>query len=395
MKSQFWGAVISTAAVLAALGGCRPASGPDAPGAGAVGAESAPRAAISVSTVRAEQRDVPVTLEATGTVTPLTSVEIRPQLSGIVERVHIREGQPVRQGQLLFTLDARSLTAELARVQAQMQKDQAALADAERQLVRSQELYAQNFVSQVAVDQNRTLVETQRAVVAADRAAVQAARVALSNTRIVAPLAGRAGLVPVAAGSVVSPTSSPMVTIAQLDPIAVAFSLPQRHLSEALASLQAGGGRVTAVLPEGRGLMQGHLHVVDNVVDAGTGTVKVKALFDNRKETLWPGAFVGVKLAVQTLKGAVVIPHAAIVQGARGRTVYVVDADGKAAVRPVELVHATGQDAVVTGVRPGERVIVEGRQNVRPGAPVVERSPSAPATPGSGKGGERIAAARP
>jgi RND family efflux transporter MFP subunit len=360
-----------------------------------VGAASAPRAPISVTTVRAEQRDVPVTLEATGTVTPLTSVEIRPQVNGIVERVHIREGQPVRRGQVLFTLDARALDAELARVQAQLQKDLAALADAERQLARSQELHAQNFVSQVAVDQNRTLVDTQRAVVAAGRAAVQAARVALSHTRIVAPITGRAGLVPVASGSVVSPTSPPLVTLAQLDPIAVAFSLPQRHVSEALASLQAGGGRVTAVLPEGRGAMQGRLHVVDNVVDAGTGTVKVKALFDNHQDTLWPGAFVGVRLAVQTLKGAVVIPQAAIIQGARGRTVYVVDADGKAAVRPVELVHAAGQDAVVTGVQPGERVIVEGRQNVRPGGPVVERSPSAPATPASGKGGERIAAVRP
>jgi RND family efflux transporter MFP subunit len=224
---------------------------------------------------------------------------------------------------------------------------------------------------------------------------VQAARVALSNARIVAPIAGRAGLVPVASGSVVSPTSSPLVTLAQLNPIAVAFSLPQRHLSDALASLQAGGGRVTATLPEGRGVMQGRLQVVDNVVDAGTGTVKVKALFDNARETLWPGAFVDVRLAVQTLKGAVVIPQAAIVQGARGRTVYVVDADRKAVARPVELVYAAGQDAVVTGVQPGERVIVEGRQNVRPGASVVERSPSAPATPASGKGGERMAAARP
>ena len=337
---------------------------------------------------------MPVTLEASGTVTPLTSVEIRPQLSGIVEHVHIREGQFVRQGQLLFTLDARALAAELARVQAQLQKDQASLADAERQLTRSQELYAQNFVSQVAVDQNRTLVDTQRAVVVADKAAVEAARVALSNTRIVASIAGRAGLVPVAPGSVVSPTSSAMVTLAQLDPIAVAFNLPQRNLSQALASLRAGGGSVTAVLPEGRGAMQGRLQVVDNVVDPGTGTVKVKALFDNPNEVLWPGAYVGVKLAVQTLKGAVVIPQAAIVQGARGRTVYVVDADGKAASRPVELVYAAGQDAVVTGVQAGERVIVEGRQNVRPGTAVTERSPSAQPTPASAsRGGERIAAA--
>lgn len=390
MNRNALGAVVGAAAIVAVLGGCR-LGGSEQAAASPAAVASSPGAAISVGTVRAEQRDVPVTLEATGTVTPLTSVEIRPQMSGIIERVHIREGQFVRQGQLLFTLDARALSAELARVQAQLKKDLAAQADAERQLTRSQELFAQNFVSQMAVDQNRTLVEAQRAVVAADRAAVEAARVALSNTRIAAPIAGRAGLVPVAAGSVVSSSSSPMVTLAQLDPIAVAFSLPQRDLSQALAALRSGGARVTAVLPEGRGVMQGRLHVVDNVVDAGSGTVKVKALFDNSDESLWPGAFVGVKLAVQTLKGAVVIPQAAIVQGARGRTVYVVGADGKAAARPVELLHAAGQDAVVAGVQPGERVILEGRQNVRPGAAVVERMPSA--APG-GKGGDPVAAAR-
>ncbi|HJV94490.1 MAG TPA: efflux RND transporter periplasmic adaptor subunit, partial [Albitalea sp.] len=214
----------------------------------------------------------------------------------------------------------------------------------------------------------------QLAVVESDRAAIKAAQVGLSYTRIVAPGSGRAGTVSVFPGTLVQPTSSALVTITQLDPIAVAFNLPQRNLTEALQSLRAGGGRVTAVLPEGRGKLVGKLAFVDNAVDANSGTVKVKAVFDNKDEGLWPGAFVGVRVAVQTLKNAIVVPQAAIVQGARGRVVFVVEPDNRAASRPVELVNASGTEAVVTGLRAGERVVLDGRQNLRPGTPVVERA---------------------
>jgi RND family efflux transporter MFP subunit len=148
--------------------------------------------------------------------------------------------------------------------------------------------------------------------------------------------------------------------------------------------MRAGAGSVTAVLPEGRGTLTGRLSFVDNAVDASSGTVKVKAHFDNKDEKLWPGAFVGVKLAVQTIKDAIVVPQASIVQGARGRVVFVVD-QGKVAMRPVEVVYAAGTDAVITGVRPGERVVVDGRQNVRPGSSVIDR----PADGASGAGGGR------
>ena len=164
------------------------------------------------------------------------------------------------------------------------------------------------------------------------------------------------------------------MTITQLDPIAVAFSLPQRNLGDALATLRAGGGKVTAVLPEGAGTVVGKLQFVDNAVDAGSGTVRVKAEFQNKDERLWPGAFVTIRLAVQTLKGASVIPQAAVIQGPRGKVVYVIDASAKAAARPVEIVYASGEDAAVTGVKPGERVVLDGRQNLRPGASVIERA---------------------
>jgi RND family efflux transporter MFP subunit len=308
MNKKAVGAIAAAVVVVLAVGAWRMGSNPQGDGAaGPAQAASGAGPATSVTTVRAQERDFEVTLEATGTVTALTNVEIKPQVSSIITQVHISEGQFVRQGEPLFTLDSREQQTEVARAQAQLQKDQAALADAQRQLARSKELFEQNFVSQVAVDTNQTLVDAQRAAVAADRAAVEAARVGLSHSRIVAPGSGRAGLVTVARGSFVSPSSPALVTITQLDPITVAFNLPQRNLPDALRTLRSAGSTVTAVLPEGRGTLQGRLHFVDNLVDAASGTVKVKALFDNKDESLWPGAFVGVKLAVQTLKGAIVV----------------------------------------------------------------------------------------
>ena len=348
-------------------------------------------APVSVTTVPVRQRDVDVVLEASGTVSALNSVDIRPQVATTITTVHIKEGQFVKAGQPLFTLDSRSDEVAVTKAQAQLAKDQAALADAQRQLARSRDLFAQNFVSKVAVDTNETLVESQRAVVAADRAAIEAARVGLSYGRINAPAAGRAGAINVFAGSLVQPSGAALVTITQLDPIAVSFSLPQRNLPEALAILRNGGGRVTAVLPEGAGSVVGRLVFVDSAVDAGSGAVRVKAQFANEGEKLWPGAFVTVRLAVRKLEGASVIPLAAVIRSPRGKIVYVVDASMKASARPVEVVYAEGEEAAVTGLRPGERIVVDGRQNLRDGAKVVERT----AENGGSRGRRGGAAAAP
>ncbi len=342
-------------------------------GASASVAASGAGAAVSIGSVRALAKDVDVTLDATGTISALNSVDIRPQVSSVITQVNIREGQFVKAGQLLFTLDARNDEVKLATAKAQLARDQASLADAQRQLSRARELLGQGFISQGAVDTNQTLVDTQQAVVSADRAAIQAARVGLSYNRIVAPAAGRAGAINVYAGSTVQPGGTALVTITQLDPIAVAFSLPQRHLNDVLQTMRAGGGKVVAVLPEARGEVVGKLQFVDNVVDANSGTVKVKAVFDNAGEKLWPGAFVGVRIAVSTLKGAIVVPQTAVIRGPRGTFVYTVDAANRAAARPVELLYASGLDAVVKGIEPGDKVVVEGRQNLRAGVPVVER----------------------
>ena len=354
------------------------AGGTNAAAPAASAASGAGGAPVSVSTVRADKRDVPVLLEATGTVTALNSVDVKPQVASVVRTVNIREGQFVKAGELLFTLDARTDEANLGKAQAQLQKDLAALADAQRQLARSKELFAQNFISQGAVDTNQALVDSQQAVVAADRAAIDAARVALSYSRIVAPQGGRIGLITIVPGSYVQPSGTSLVTITQLDPIAVGFSLPQRNLADALASLRDGGGQVQAVLPEGRGTITGRLQFVDNAVDAATGTLRVKAQFDNKEQKLWPGAFVGIKLAVQTLRGAVVVPQAAIVQSPRSKVLFVVEPGDKVGARPVDVVYSFGTEAVVTGLNGGERVIVDGRQNVRPGGIVVERAGAGP-----------------
>ncbi len=377
MNKQVIAAV--AAALLVAAGGyawIHARSAGDAPAVTAAGAPASAASAgppVSVTTVAVQTKDVDVMLEATGTVTALNSVDIRPQIASTITRVQIKEGQFVNARQPLFVLDARNDEVNVAKARAQLATDQAALADAERQLARSRDLFAQNFISQGAVDTNQTLVDSARAVVAADKATIESAQVGLSYTRIVAPAAGRAGAINVFPGSSVQPSGNALVTITQLDPISVAFSLPQRNLGDVLASLRAGGGKVTALLPEAAGPVTGKLQFVDNAVDAASGTVRVKAEFANKDERLWPGAFVTVTLAVQTLKAASVIPQASIIQSPRGKIVYVVDAAAKASARPIEIVYANGEEVAVTGVKPGERIVLDGRQNLRPGSAVIDR----------------------
>ena len=463
--------------LIAALTACGPQ--PEKVAAPTPSASAPGRAAsgppVGVVTIRAQQRDMPVLISATGTVAPLSSVEVRPQTTNLVAQVHVNEGQFVKARQLLFTLDSRVDEANVARAIAQLARDDAALADAQRQFKRSQELLAQYFISQGALDSNQTAVQSQTAAVAASRAALDTARLSLSYTRITAPSAGRLGAINVFPGSSVQANQTTLASITQLDPIAVAFSLPQQHLADALAALKDGGAVVTVTPPggaaapvgrearaagarregraeggteargEGRVLapqsggnsadnnadkrpdkaadksaapaqekankresnrtaepaspnsetLSGRLRFVDNAVDATSGTVKAKAQFDNKDNRLWPGAFVKVAMTARVISGAVVVPQAAIVQNARGTLVYVVQ-DGLAQARPVQVLYAEGEDAAVSGLKPGDRVVLDGRQNVRPGSSVVEnpREGGKGGGKGSGKGGEKGAGAQ-
>ncbi|MDD5335861.1 MAG: efflux RND transporter periplasmic adaptor subunit [Rhodoferax sp.] len=368
------------AASLFGCGGKADIAAPASPGSAPSPAAAAPAAPITVTTVRAQKRTLAVLLKATGTVTPLNSVDVKAQVSSVISKVHFHEGQFVKAGDLLFTLDARTDEANVAKARAQLAKDAAALADAQRQLVRAQQLLAQNFISQGALDTSKAQVDSQMAVLAADQAAIDAARVALSYARVTAPNAGRAGAVSVFPGSTVQANQTTLVTITQLDPIAVAFNLPQRNLPDALAALKDGGAPVTATLADGAGTFNGRLKFVDNAIDLNSGSVKVKAVFDNRDGKLWPGSFVDVSQTVSTLKDTVVVPQAAVIQSARGTIVYV-KVDGKAVLKPVQVLYAQGDDAAVSGVNEGDAIVLNGKQNLRPGSPVVERAAGAPGKP--------------
>ncbi len=365
------------AASLLGCGGKTEVAAPASPGSAPSPAAAAP---ITVTTIRAQKRTLAVLLKATGTVTPLNSVDVKAQVSSVVSKVHFHEGQFVKAGDLLFTLDARTDEANVAKARAQLAKDAAALADAQRQYARAQQLLAQNFISQGALDTSKAQVDSQMAVLAADQAAIDAARVALSYARVTAPNAGRAGAVSVFPGSTVQANLTTLVTITQLDPIAVAFNLPQRNLPDALAALKDGGAPVTATLADGAGAFSGRLKFVDNAIDLNSGSVKVKAVFDNRDGKLWPGSFVDVSQTVSTLKDTVVVPQAAVIQSARGTIVYV-KVDGKALLKPVRVLYAQGDDAAVSGVNEGDAIVLSGKQNLRPGSPVVERAAGAPGKP--------------
>ncbi|AQV96124.1 efflux transporter periplasmic adaptor subunit [Cupriavidus necator] len=347
-----------------------------------------PPAVVVVSTVAVQQGDVPLQVSANGNVTALSTVEVRPQVSSTVRTVHIKEGQTVKPGDLLFSLDTRMDEANLAKAQAQLLRDQADLADARRTLARSQELVQRNFISKSALDTAQAKVDGFAATVRADQAAIEASRVAVSYGAIRATISGRTGVISAFPGSLVLPNSTqPMVIIAQVQPIAVTFTLPERQLGALREALRAGPVQVTALPNDGsKAPVTGKISFVDNTVDPQYGTIRVKAQFDNDEQRLWPGTYANVSAVVQTLKGALSVPPQAVVTGPEGRFVYVVQPDSKVARVPVQVVTTTATAAVVEGVQAGARVVVEGTQNLRPGALVRE----APAAGASG-----AAAARP
>ncbi|HUJ01145.1 MAG TPA: efflux RND transporter periplasmic adaptor subunit [Usitatibacter sp.] len=340
---------------------------------------------VAVVTAIAESRDVPVHIDANGTVTAIQSVDLRSQVTSTVKQVHIREGQAVRAGELLFTLDSGTEAANLDKARAQVEKDRSDLATAQRNLERQRSLFEQKFVSQAALDTVQNSVDTLVGQLAIDRAAVEAARVALTYTEIRAPFAGRTGLISVRAGSLVQPTaaastisSPPMVTVTQVDPIDVAFTLPERELPGLQQALGAGALHAVASAPGDEGKYTGKVVFVDNTVDTSTGTIRLKAEFDNPKAKLWPGMFVNVEVSPRTIRNATVVPVQAVQTGPDRRFVYVVGADHKVAERPVTLAYVDQGFAVVDGLAPGARVVVEGTENVRPGSVVAEADRDGP-----------------
>src|SRR5258708_1231863 len=334
-------------------------------------------APVVVVTTKAEARDVPVRLKANGTVTALQSVDLRAQVTSTVRDVHFREGQTVAKGDLLFSLDARAEEANMRKAEAQIEKDKADLATAKRNLERQEELFHQKFISQAALDTVQNQVDTLTGHLAVDTAAMESARVSRAYMEIRAPFAGRTGTIGVRAGSLVQPGSgitpgSVLVTVTQIDPISVAFTLPEKELSGIQAALRAGDIPVNASSQDGGETYRGKLTFVDNAVDTTTGTIRVKAEFANPGTRLWPGAYVNVDLAPRTLSAATVLPTQAVQTRPCSKFVYTVGEDKTVASKTVTLGYVEEGFAVVRGIEPGTRVVVEGAQNVRPGTTVAE-----------------------
>lgn len=324
---------------------------------------------IVVNVVAPLRQDVPVVLQVNGTVTPVSTVDLHPQITSTVSRVHIQEGQFVKSGELMFSLDDRSERASVDKTEAQLARSRAALADVERQYRRGEELFAQKFIAPSALETLRSQLEAARAVLAADQAALRSTRVDASYSAIRAPMSGRVGAINVFPGSLVQLATS-LTTITQLDPINVAFTLPESSLSDLLAAQKAGAVPVGATLGGADKELSGALSFIDNAVDPVAGAIRVKARFDNRSTQLWPGQYVSTRVTVRILKGALVVPQAAIVDNARGTFVYVVGPDQSALQVPVARLHSFGPNAAVSGLSGDEKVITDGKQNLRPGAKV-------------------------
>lgn len=325
----------------------------------------------TVRTAKAEQKALPIVVRANGYVTALNSVEVRPQVQKIVRAIHVKEGQDVHAGQLLFTLDDRGDVSNVEQARAQVARSQADLADAEAALRRNQELQRQGFVAQAVVDSARTKVESLRSAMQAEAANVRSSGVALGYNRIVASIDGRLGIINVHPGSLAQPSGTPLVTIAQLDPIAVSFSVSEADRAHIAASYPKGDAPVTAQLPGGTEV-EGKLSFIDNTVDPQTGSIRMKAQFANSRHALWPGAFVNVRLVSRTLPDVVVVPAQAVVTGPVDQFVYVVQPDNSVKMQKVAVSAVEDGQAALRGVAAGARIVVEGMQNLRPNSKVAE-----------------------
>ncbi|BCT68560.1 efflux RND transporter periplasmic adaptor subunit [Nitrosospira sp. NRS527] len=337
-------------------------------------AKSKPAEVTTVVTAVVAQSDVPVRLTANGTVSAQQTVVVRPQLSAVIKAVHIKEGQFVQKGETLFSLDARTEDANLSKTEGQLAKTRADLRNAERNLERQRELYRQNFISQAALDVAENQADAMRGQLAVDQATVQANLVARGFSVITAPIAGRTGAISVYQGSLVQPTDA-LVSITQIDPINVNFTLPERELvplQQARAKVEV---PVTVKLdPAGMQTRMGRLIFIDNAVDTASGTIALKAEFPNADKHLWPGMFVTVALSPRTLERALTVPVQAVQNGPEGKFIYVVDGDSKVNSIPISVALVQDGLAVIEGegIAPGTSIVVEGAQNLRPGGLVAE-----------------------
>jgi multidrug efflux system membrane fusion protein len=351
--------------------------GPGAKGA-AAGGDRKP--SVSVTTVT--PKPFAVILEGLGTVTPLATVTVRPQVDGPLQKVAYREGAEVHRGELLAEIDPRPFRIKLAVANATMDRDKASLHNAQLDLTRYESLRSQNLIAQQQLDLQHSTVDQAVATVAMDQANVDDASLQLTYTRITSPIDGVAGIRVVDPGNQVhAADTTGIVILTQLDPITVIFTLPQDELPRLALAMEQGERKVTAVSRAGDEVLgQGRLTVIDNQVNSATGTVRMKAEFNNPDHRLWPNLFVRARIEVAQQKDALTLPATAVQQGPLGPYVYVLAEHDVAKMRPITLEVLQGEEAVIaSGIKAGERVVVEGQDRIKPNSPVKPRDVNASA----------------
>jgi len=323
---------------------------------------------VPVTVAVAAKKNVPLQIRTIGNVQPISTVAVRPLVSGELTAVLFHEGDEVRKGQALFTIDARPYQSALSQAEANLARDEAQLRNAQQEAARYADLVKKDYVTKEDYDNRVAAADAAKAVVAADRAAVENARLQLAYCDIRSPIDGRTGSLMVHAGNVVHPgDANPMVTINQVAPVSVQFAIPESQL----AQLRSRGGIAVPVsaAPQGGGaaIASGRLSFIDNAVDTATGTIILKALFPNQNRALWPGQFVTVAMTLEERPNAVVVPSQAVQTGQRGEYVYVVKQDRSVEMRPVRVSESVDQQSIIaSGVQPGETVVTDGQIRLTP-----------------------------
>ena len=350
-------------------------------------------AAVPVGVAAARSGEIPVYLDGLGGVSAFYTVTVHSRVDGQLMTVPVSEGQDVKSGDLLAQIDPRPFQAALDQVQGQLARDQALLTNAKLDLARYKDLIASDAIPKQQLDTQAALVAQDEGTVKNDQALVEAAKLQLDYAHITSPISGRIGLRQVDPGNIVhAADANGIFVITQLQPIAVIFTLPEDNLPAVMRRVTSG-----AKLPviaynrdKSQKLAEGFLQTVDNQIDPGTGTSKLKAVFGNKEHTLFPNQFVNVRLLLDVKKNQVIVPSVAIQRGSSGPFVYAVKADGTVEARPVTVGTVEGTDSDIdAGVQVGESIVVDGADALQPGAKVsVAGAPSAPASSG-GAGAQR------
>jgi multidrug efflux system membrane fusion protein len=363
MRSAAWRGFALLPAVLV-LPGCSPDHA--APASGKAASTAAP-----VHAAAALRREVPLQVAAIGWSDPFASVVIRPQVEGQLQAIHFEEGQDVRVGDLLFTIDPRSFEAALAAAEATLARDQAMARDARREYERIADLFQKQSAADRERDEALANTEAMEAQVEADRAACETARLRLGYCTIRSPIDARAGSYRAHVGNIVKANETELVVLNTLQPICVSFAVAERYLAQVKERMAQGVLDVEATPPDGTGPARGVLSFIDNEVDRASGMIRLKATFANQDRRLWPGQFLNVALTVSRWPDALLIPSSAVQVSQSGPFVFVVRSDRTVEQRPVELGLTLDQEAVVTsGLEAGEVVVTEGQLRLVPGAAV-------------------------